>query len=933
MRSTCRFAAAILFWVFQASSQPQVPEASIPDLKVETARLSNGLEVFMVEDHRLPRVAVNLWYHVGPVNEEPGRTGFAHLFEHMMFQQSQHVGADEHFRLLEAAGASDVNGTTGFDRTNYFETVPSHELELALWLESDRMGFLLEKVDAEALRNQQDVVRNERRQSTENVPFGIVEEAMFQGLFPKTHPYYGVVIGSHADIQAAKLDDVRTFFKQYYSPNNASLSIVGDIDKVKTMALVEKYFGTLKRGADAPPIRVVTPPITSERRLTVADRVELPRIYMAWLTPPVFTPGDAEAAIAARILGEGKSSRLYRSLVYEKQIAQDVRVWLDTNTLASIFVIQATARPGHNLDELEKEIDLQLNALRSASPDSKELDQAKAGIETATLISLERIGGFSGIADRLNMYNHHLKNPNYLREDILRFRRVNADQIREFAQKYLVNTARVVVHGVPGTPALAPPVPTPDKTADAGSTPQSINADEAWRSVRPRPGTAATLKLPQPESFQLSNGLTVILDQRREIPLVAANLVFRSGSGSNPADKPGLASLAVEMLDEGTATRSALQFSDDLALIGARFRTSASMDFSSLTLTVMKRSINEGLNLLADAALNPAFPEEEIERQRLIRLGTIAQNRESASTVADGVFALALHGPESPYAYMEIGTERSLRALKRDDLRAFWSQHFIPNNAALIVSGDVSRDELRPLLERTFGNWKSGSPRPAASSPSKPTTARVVIVDKPGAPQTQLRVGLAGPSRSTPDYEPLQVMNTILGGAFSSRINMNLREEHGYTYGANSRFVYLRSAGSFFVSSGVRTDVTVPAVQEVMREIGRISEAEVTSGELTMARERLAGALPARFETSEQTVNLFADVYAYNLGLDYYTDYAAKVTAVSAEKVQEMSRKYLLPERMIILAVGDRARFEQDLRKLGLGAVEVRSLDGAVIQP
>ena len=931
MRSTYRFVAAILLWVSQASSQAPTPDASLPSLQVERARLANGLEVLMVEDHRLPRVAVNLWYHVGPVNEEPGRTGFAHLFEHMMFQQSNHVGPDEHFRLLEAAGASDVNGTTGFDRTNYFETVPSHDLDLALWLESDRMGFLLEKVDAEALRNQQDVVRNERRQTTENVPFGIVEEAMFQGLFPKTHPYYGVVIGSHEDIQAAKLEDVRTFFRQYYSPNNASLAIVGDIDKTKTLALVEKYFGTLKRGPDVPPVRVVTPPITSERRLTVADRVELPRIYMAWLTPSIFTEGDAEAAIAARILGDGKSSRLYKSLVYEKQIAQDVNVWLDTNTLASIFVIQATARPGHTLDELEQEIDAQLETFRSQNPQIEELDRAKAGIETATLFSLERIGGFSGIADRLNTYNHHLKNPNYLSEDILRFRRASTDQVRQFAQKYLVNAARVVVHGVPGTPALAPPVPEPVKTTDAGSPPESINADEPWRAGRPKPGPAAALKLPEPESFRLSNGLTVVLDRRQNIPVVAANLVFRSGSGSNPAAKPGLASFAVEMLDEGTATRSAIKFSDDLAQIGARLRTSVAADFSSLTLTVLKRSIADGLNLLADAALNPAFPDEEIERQRLIRLGTIVQNKENASTVADNVFTLALHGPESPYAYMEIGTEDSVRALKRDDLRAFWAQHFVPSNAALIVSGDMSRDELRSLLDRTLGDWKGGSPGTAPASSSKPTPARVVIVDKPGAPQTQLRVGLLGPPRSTADYEPLQVMNTILGGAFSSRINMNLREEHGYTYGANSRFAYLRNTGSFAVSSGVRTDVTVPAIQEVMREIGRITETSVSRDELSMAKERLAGALPSRFETSEQTVGLFADVYAYNLGLNYYTGYARKVNAVSAAKVQDMSKKYLVPDRMIIFTVGDRSRFEQDLRKLGYGTVEVRNADGAVV--
>src|SRR6185436_12577579 len=319
----CTFGALALVASTTIGAQPSVTAAGVPTIPFEKYTLANGLEVILSEDHRLPLTAVNLWYHVGPANEVRGRTGFAHLFEHMMFQGSKHVPSDEHFKILEGAGASSINGTTDFDRTNYFETVPSNQLELALWMESDRMGYLLDKVDRAAFTNQKDVVRNERREG-ENQPYTVAEEAMFHQLFPSTHPYYASVIGSHADIQAAELEDVKTFFKQYYTPNNASLAIVGDIDKDATKKLVEKYFGPLKRGPDVPPISMTTPPIQAEKRQIVTDKVELPRVYMAWITSPFFKPGDADADIAATVLGGGKSSRLYKSLVYDKQIAQTV---------------------------------------------------------------------------------------------------------------------------------------------------------------------------------------------------------------------------------------------------------------------------------------------------------------------------------------------------------------------------------------------------------------------------------------------------------------------------------------------------------------------------------------------------------------------------------------------------------------------------------
>jgi zinc protease len=434
---------------------------ALPTINFEKYTLPNGLVVILSEDHRLPLVSTNIWYHVGPANELPGRTGFAHLFEHMMFEGSKHVPGNAHIRFLEAAGASDLNGTTDFDRTNYFETLPSNQLELALWLESDRMGYLPDKLDQASLTNQQDVVRNERRQSIENSPYGIVEEDVFHLLFPKSHPYHADVMGSHADIQAAKLEDVRNFFKLYYAPNNASLAIVGDFDPAQAKQWVEKYFGPLKRGAPVPKISATTPPITSERRAVIHDQVELPRVYMAWLTASIFKPGDADADLAAEILGGGKSSRLYKKLVYEKQIALDVSASQQSLILGSVFQIEVTARPGHTAEEMEKAVEEELEAFRKSGPTSVELERARNGTETAMIQGLERLGGFGGVADRLNEYNHYLGNPGYFPQDVHRYESATTNSIRAFAEAQLKPTARVVVYGIPGKPDLGPDVPTP----------------------------------------------------------------------------------------------------------------------------------------------------------------------------------------------------------------------------------------------------------------------------------------------------------------------------------------------------------------------------------------------------------------------------------------------------------------------------------------
>jgi zinc protease len=918
----------------QTAAQPPRTASDTPDIKYDAYALPNGLRVILSEDHRLPLVAVNLWYHVGPANEEPGRTGFAHLFEHMMFQGSKHVPADQHIKLLEGAGASDLNGTTDFDRTNYFETVPANQLELALWLESDRMGYLLEQVTPAALANQQDVVRNERRQSVENQPYGIVDEAGFHTLFPKGHPYYASVIGSHEDIQAAKLEDVRNFFKQYYAPNNASLAIVGDFDAAKIKPLVEKYFGTLKRGPEVKKPSVTTPPVTSERRLTVTDTVELPKVSMGWLTPPIFEAGDADATVAANILGSGRSSRLYKALVYDQQIAQSVTVQQNSLILGSVFSIEVIARPGKTPEQLESAINAELEKFRTSGPDQSEIDRAHNTIETGIVNGLQRLGGFGGVADRLNTYEHYLRDPGYLSKDLARYRQTTPDSVKAFAAKYLPASARVVVYGVPGEKKLPPEVPKPPAPTGGSQTAEGINADEAWRNQHPVAGPASTLKLPAPTSFTLPNGLTVLYARRTGVPVVSANLVVRTGSDANPADAPGLANFTAAMLDEGTKTRTAPQIADDVAQLGATLTTSSSMDATTIAVTSLRKTFPGSLALLADVALNPSFPQPEIERQRASRLASLVQQRENPQQVAQRVLVGALFGPKHPYGYMEIGTETSNKAINREAMEAFWKQNFVANNAALVVVGDIEQADVKALVERAFGTWQKGTPAQPSLGAPETTPAKLIVVDKPAAPQTQLWVGTIGVSRKTPDYAAVQVLNTGLGGQFSSRLNMNLREDKGYSYGAFSGFATRKAAGPFFAVSGVRTDVTGPALGEMLKEVGSMASRPLSPEELTLSKDSLVRSLPGDFETTQSTAGTFGAIYVYDLGLDYWAKYPAMIEGVTPPAVEAAAKKYLVVDGLHVVAVGDKAKIVPQIEqlKLDLGAPELRDANGEVVK-
>ena len=933
-----------LLGLFLFAALPAIAAAKTtppPRVKLNIVKytLPNGLDVILCENHRLPTVGVNVWYHVGPANEEPGRTGFAHLFEHMMFKGSRHVPDGKHWTYLQTAGATLVNGTTEFDRTNYLEDLPSNQLEVALWLESDRMGYLIDGVDAIKLANQQDVVRNERRQSTENVEYGIVEEELFHQLYPKEHPYYADVIGSHQDIQAAKLDDVRDFFKRYYVPNNASIAIVGDIDVAKTKALVAKYFNSIPRGAAVPPIRAVTPPITAERRATVTDNVSLPRVYMGWITPKAFAADEANGAIASDILsgnvspygdGNGKASRLYRKLVYEMRIAQDVKTVHYPLQLGSLFEVIATAKPGHTPEEVERAIDAEMAKLAAEGPTPAEVDASRQAIYLDEVSSLERVGFFNGIADRLNRYNYYVKTPDYLDKDLGRYAGVTPQSVKRFVAQYLTKDHRAVVYGIPGEKQLGAAVPTPPAPTSPGVPPPGEDR-EAWRSQAPEPAQASVLRLPRPTRFTLPNGLTVYHLEDHNLPLVTASLVFRSGSAADPADLPGLAYFTADMLEQGTKSSDAMGIAGRLHALGTNWNVSFDMDGSSRAVHSLSSSASSAMALLAEVALQPTFPQAEIDRVRQDRLAALLQQKDSPPETATRVFLASLYGPNHPYGHTILGTEAAIQKIGRDDLVRFHETQHTPGNAALVVVGDIRESDVRKMAQDLFGAWAGATPATPALPAGAAAGSRVVIVDKPGTPQTRLLVGQPAVRRSDPDYDALGLMNTILGGGFTSRINQNLREKNGYTYGTYSAVSENTGPGRLVVAGGIRTDVTGPAITEIFKEVRGMKEGSVTEAELARARGARIQALPGRFETSGYTAGQIGNLFTFGLPDDYFQTLPARLGKITAEDLSAMARKYLTPDQMLIVAVGDRAKIAPQIQPLGLGPVALSDADGTTL--
>ena len=894
----------------------------IPDLKVEKYALPNGLEVLLHEDHTTPIVAVNIWYKVGSKDETAGRTGFAHLFEHLMFQGSKHHDA-KYSGPIEKLGA-EINGSTNNDRTNYFETLPSDALELALWLESDRMGFLLAALTQSKLDNQRDVVKNERRQRIDNQPYGQSFEKLDRALYPEDHPYHHTVIGSMADLSAASLDDVSAFFRTYYAPNNASLCVAGDIDGAKTRALIAKYFGPIPRGPELAKPRPEVPRLDGPRHVVMTDRVTLPMTRLVWPTVAVGHPDEPALDVLADVLGQlSKESRLFKALQYDRQLAVQATAAHQTKQLSGTFSVEIRARPGRGLDELVEVALAEVERLGADGPTDAEVRKAQNATEAQLIMGLQ-----SALrkADYFNANNVLEGDPLAYKKDLAAMFDVAPADVRRVARTYLT-AGRVRLDVNPGRPTpRAPEVAVDPKSQAPLASPPVVDVEDTFdRSKEPAVGPAPKFAPPAVVRRNLSNGLEVLVAERHELPILSLNLVVKGGETLVPAGKHGLASLTAALLTEGTATRDTIALAGDLAEIGASLDATGGLEESSLSLTTLTRHRARGLELFADVLLHPSFPARELDRLRTQRLAMIRSRVDRPESVAGLVFVRLLYGDAHPYGRPDLGTLASVAAITRDDLVGLHKSLYVPEASSLIVVGDTTPEAITAELDVVLKDWKPGRPpAPAATAavPEAPEGVTVYLVDRPAAAQSVLTVGRVGVPRGSSDYFPLTVMNAVLGGQFSSRINLNLREDKGYSYGARSRFSFRLGPGPFQAGGSVQTAVTKEALVELVKEVTDIAgKRPVTDAELAFAKDRLVRGFPARFETTSGVAGTLTELVVYNLPDDYFATYSAKVEAVPRGDVNRVAREHLNPDRMTIVVVGDRSKVEGPLKTLPFAKV------------
>ncbi|HEU4594104.1 MAG TPA: pitrilysin family protein [Pyrinomonadaceae bacterium] len=887
---------------------------SVPQIQFEKYTLPNGLQVILHVDRKLPVVHVNQWFHVGSKNERAGRSGFAHLFEHMMFQGSKNA-SKEYFQYVEAAGANlfegGVNGTTSQDRTNYFATVPSGNLENLLWVESDRLATLPDALTKEKLDNQRDVVKNERRQGLENVPYGRWFKLVMENSYPSRHPYANDVIGVHEDLTAASLDDVRDFFKTYYTPNNLSLVIAGDFDPAEAKRLVEKYFGTIPAGPALDRPAKGVPKMDGEKVVEVSDRVPQERTYFAWHTPAFFDAGDAELDLASSILTDGLSARLNKTLVYDKQLASDVTSFQWSRQLTGTFIVWATARPGASLQQVEQIVTDEIARLAKDGPTAAELNRAKTKWEFGFVTGLERIGGFGGKADRLNQYNTFLGEPDKFEEDFMRYRNATAESVRATVARWLNTRDRLLVRF------------RPEKSGR-----ESQVAVE--RSKEPPLGGDKPFNAPEVKSAKLENGLEVLVVERRDLPKVAVTLATRAGGVQDPAGKEGLADLTVQTIRRGTKTRQALEIEDALGDLGTGVGGFSGYESSRLGMEVLKRNLTPALDIFADVARNPAFPASEIDREKKQRLDALSQEAQDPNAVATRVAQMLAFGADHPYGRPVRGLPSTVQNITREDLARFHEANWKPGSSALVFVGDVTLAEATALARQAFGDWAGGAaPSVNVPAPRPVGAGKVFLVDRQDAAQTVVRQILPGPPRKTEDYYAFNLADAVWGGGFGTRLNMNLRENKGYSYGVFSFPALYSKAGMWVAAGGVQSDKTKESVVEFVNELKSLAGTKpITAEELQTAKHARIRGYAQQFESVGRIADQVAGLWAAGLPMTELQREPTELERATLAAVNTAAQKYAAPAGSTLLLVGDLSKIEAGVRGLNLGDVIILDVEG-----
>lgn len=855
------------------------------------------MTVILHQDHSLPVAAINFWYRVGSKDEPVRRSGFAHLFEHLMFMGTERVPGNKFDTLMESGGGAN-NASTSSDRTNYFSSGPAQLLPTLLWLDADRLEDLARTMDQEKLDKQRDVVRNERRQSYENRPYGKAELQIQEMLYPVGHPYHIPVIGTHEDLEAATVGDVKDFFATYYVPNNVSLCVAGDFDAAKIKPLIAELFGNLARRGDPPHAKAAPVKLDRVLRATMLDKVQLPLVAMAYHSPANFAEGDAEMDLAAAVLSEGKTSRLYKRLVYDDQIAAEVSAYQDSSQLGSVFRIDVLARPKVDLDRIEKAVDEEVAKFVEKGASAAELEQRKAAFELRMLSGLQTI---EAKADQLNKYEYYWGEPNSFKRDLDRYRNATVESVRKWSKEVLTPGGRVIMRVLPEAPERA------------------VSA----RDTQPKPMAAGPFKLQSPESFKLNNDIPVMLWKKSELPLVAMSVVFRPGPIVGDTRKLGAAYLAADMLDEGAGDMDALDFSDAMQTLGARFSPSADRESISVSLTVLKRNFDNAAALAADAILRPKFDESEWERIKRLHLEELKSQDDQPALVASRIASRMLFGDGHLYAWPVMGTPEAVNKLKSDDAKLPYVTMVRPEFATVFMAGDITKEEAKTVLDKSLGSWKPHAlsvPRP--EQPSVPThkELRVVLFDRPDAVQTVIQFMMPGAKYDDQNRVQYRLLNTLFGGSFTSRLNMNLREEHGYTYGARSGFVMRPGLGYVTASSSVRADVTGESLKEFLNEFKRIRGGDISEEETVKARETLRTDVIQSFAGLSGVLQEAIERTAAGMPFESLARDMATMQSAGTAELNKLAQSALPLENGVLVLVGDKKKILEQIKDLGLPA-------------
>ncbi|HVR43002.1 MAG TPA: pitrilysin family protein [Thermoanaerobaculia bacterium] len=865
--------------------------------------LDNGLTLLVHEDHSVPIVAVNLWYHVGSRNESRGRTGFAHLFEHFFFN-----GSENHphgFReAMDDLGANNRNGTTSTDRTNFFEDVPVSALERTLYLEADRMGFLAGYISEEMLERERGVVQNEKRQG-ENQPYGRVFSAAVETLYPHSHPYSWSTIGKMEDLDAASLDDIREWYRTYYGPNNAVISLAGDVTAGRALELVKKYFNGIPPGPPLARAEAWVPRLDGKVREEMEDRVPQVRIYRVWHAPAWGEPELAALELFASVLSGSKSAPLDRRLVYEKELATGVSAGIWDKELASNLIVTVTVKPGVDPAEAEREMDAVVAELIARGPTAAELQRAQSRELASHVRGTERLGGFGGRSDVLAESATFGGDPEAYLERLERIARARPAQVQAAGKKWL--EANHYTMTVRPFPSLSP-----------GTT-------DLDRTLLPPLGEAPRVRFPEVQRAELTSGLRVILLERHSAPLVNMVLAVDAGSAADLAEKAGAASLALNLMDEGTRTRDAFRIVDELDALGARISTGNSLDLSFVRLQALPMHLRPSVEIFADVILNPAFPAEMVELEKRRRLAQIAQEKAQPVGSAYRVVPALLFGADHAYGKPASGSgfERTVQSIGRDDLVEWHRSWFHPDRSTLIVTGDVTMPALLPELERTFAAWRRGeAPVKKLDAVARGTGRRVYLIDKPGAPQSVIVAAHVSEPGGEPDDLAIETVMRNFGGMATSRLNRNLRLDKHWSYGTFAGLFDARGQRPFVLVAPVQTDRTKESMIEVAGELRAIAGARPIAGEeFSSIMRNMTMRLPGRFETLSALEDAAVDLVNFGYPDDYWLRYAQSVRSLSEADLAAAAAKYIRPGEVIWIVVGDLEKIEPGIRELDYGEI------------